>query len=305
MNQHEASYTYGTGQYHRLTGDFNFVTGENAALRLNAMVHDADNHGAARKTGPGAHVFLGCSTRDEFSVGLYYLNVEGRPLTNHPGCWAKTGKFFPPCQRKLLRSGQRLPQHHHAVPHPWATPTALTMAASCKPDCAQAATNATCWPAPLVFMQPRPTSLDQITDSTVLTRGSKGRVARSDITQIQSDYSNAFTLGGQQHKVIAGIDYTDEDADRNNSYANTTPRPNTTVGTPDDGAWVADGRAPAAFNTFKARNLGLYVRKTPWPDGSVKLVGGLRYDNFKASYRNADGRSATNAPTACGSHGWA
>ncbi len=290
MNQHEASYTYGTGQYHRLTGDFNFVTGENAALRLNAMVHDADNHGARQKKQGLAPTFSwGVGTRDEFSVGLYYLNVEGRPLYNHPWVLGQDGQILPTLPAKnyyglasdyLNTTTQYLTLGHtHRFDDGGELQTRLRTGRYERDLLAST----------IGFMQPRPTSLDQITDSTVLTRGSKGRVARSDITQIQSDYSNAFTLGGQQHKVIAGIDYTDEDADRNNSYANTTPRPNTTVGTPDDGAWVADGRAPAAFNTFKARNLGLYVQDTLALTGSVKLVGGLRYDNFKASYRNADG----------------
>ena len=48
IDQHEASYTLGTGKHHRLTGDFNWKTGENAALRLNAMVHNSDNFGATQ-----------------------------------------------------------------------------------------------------------------------------------------------------------------------------------------------------------------------------------------------------------------
>jgi catecholate siderophore receptor len=43
MDQHEVNYTVGTGQEHRLTGDFNLKTGEDSALRINAMAQNADN----------------------------------------------------------------------------------------------------------------------------------------------------------------------------------------------------------------------------------------------------------------------
>src|SRR5690606_26211700 len=105
-------------------------------------------------------------------------------------------------------------------------------------------------------------TLDQINGATVLTRGSKGRLGERDVLQVQSDYSNTFDWGGKKHAVLAGVDYYDDDAKRNQNYANTTPRPTTTVGSPNDGAWVADGRAPVPWNTFKSRNLGLYLQDT-------------------------------------------
>jgi catecholate siderophore receptor len=43
------------------------------------------------------------------------------------------------------------------------------------------------------------------------------------------------------------------------------------------------------WNTFKSRNLGLYFQDTMALNDTLKLVGGLRYDNFKASYKNATG----------------
>src|SRR5690606_32293804 len=69
----------------RATADFNFRTGENAGLRLNAMVHRADNWGAAvRKHGIAPTFRFGIGTADEFSVGLYHLEFDNRPLYNHP-----------------------------------------------------------------------------------------------------------------------------------------------------------------------------------------------------------------------------
>ncbi|MEI2744319.1 MAG: TonB-dependent receptor [Ottowia sp.] len=62
------------------------------------------------------------------------------------------------------------------------------------------------------------------------------------------------------------------------------------MGTPNDGAWVTDTRAtPVAYNRFESRSIGAYVQDTVSLTDTVKLVGGLRFDHFKGSYRNADG----------------
>lgn len=67
MNQHEVEATVGTGRMGRLTGDFNLKTGDDAALRINAMVHHADNDGATvDKRGIAPTYRWGIGTRNEF-----------------------------------------------------------------------------------------------------------------------------------------------------------------------------------------------------------------------------------------------
>ena len=83
IEQHELNLTVGSGNQRRLTGDFNWVTGEDAAFRLNAMTHQADNWGAkVDKKGIAPTFRWGIGHRDEFSVGLYHLETDGRPLYN-------------------------------------------------------------------------------------------------------------------------------------------------------------------------------------------------------------------------------
>ena len=85
MDQHEASLTLGSGQLRRLTGDFNLQTGESAALRINALAHQADNWGAkVDKKGIAPTYRWGIGERDEYSVGLYHIETDGRPLYSHP-----------------------------------------------------------------------------------------------------------------------------------------------------------------------------------------------------------------------------
>ncbi len=293
IDQHEASYTYGTGNYHRATGDFNFVTGENAAFRLNAMVQDADNYGAKQnKRGIAPTFTWGIGTRDEFSIGLYYLKAEGRPIYNHPWRLSADGKInttLPARNYYGLESDYNNTEskyatlgHIHRFTDGGELNTRLRYGNYQRDMLAST-----------IGFQNSAITLDQINANTVLTRGSKGRIGESDVLQVQSDYSNTFNWGGKKHALLAGVDYYDDDAKRNQNYANTTTRPTTTVGTPDDGASVADGRVPVQWNTFKSRNLGLYAQDTMSLTETLKLVGGLRYDDFKNSYRNAAG-SVTN-----------
>ncbi|MGP1628628.1 MAG: TonB-dependent receptor, partial [Giesbergeria sp.] len=289
LDQHEVSYTLGTGSEHRLTGDFNFKTGENAALRLNALVHDADNYGAKQdKRGIAPTFAWGVGTRDEFSIALYYLDVKGRPSYNHP--WiASDGKIVPTLPAKnyyglnsdhLNTSSQYLTLGHiHRFDDGGELQTRLRHGKYERDLLAST----------IGFANPRPTALDQVNGNTALTRGSKGRIGDSTMTQVQSDYSNAFNWGGKKHEILAGLDYYRDDANRNSSYANPTPRPGTTVGTPNNGDSVTDTRAPVAYNTFKAQNIGLYAQDTMALNSTVKLVGGLRYDKFTASYLDKTG----------------
>ncbi|MGE8318921.1 MAG: TonB-dependent receptor [Comamonas sp.] len=290
IDQHEASYMFGTGKDHRATGDFNFVTGENAALRLNVMAENHDNYGAfQRKRGIAPTFAWGIGTRDEFSVGLYYLDIDGRPSYNHP--WlTQNGRIIPTLPAKnfyglnsdhLDTSAKYVTLGHtHRFDDGGELKTRLRYGKYSRDLLASTIGFAAAT---------RPTVISDITDSTVLTRGSKGRIGYTEMTQLQSDYTNRFNLGGMQHDIIAGFDFYHDDAERNNNVTNPTSRPNTSVGTPNNGDWVADGRGDIAYNTFKARSLGLYLQDTMALTQTLKLVGGLRFDHFKASYRNADG----------------
>ncbi len=289
IDQKEVSYTFGTGQFHRATGDFNFVTGENAALRLNAMINNDYNYGAFQKKRGIAPTFSwGIGTRDEFSIGAYYLDIKGRPSYNHPWLTAD-GKIIPTLPAKnfyglngdhLNTSAKYLTLGHiHRFDDGGELKTRVRHGKYERDLLAST----------IGFANPRPTVVSDITDNTQLTRGSKGRIGESTMSQLQSDYTNSIKLGGMKHDIITGFDFYNDDADRNSNVANTGTRPNTSVGTPNNGDWVPDNRGPIAFNTFKARNLGLYAQDTMSLTDTVKLVGGLRYDHFKASYRNADG----------------
>ncbi len=284
MTQHEVDYTIGSGDLQRLTGDFNIHTGEDAALRLNAMVHDAGNWGAEqKKVGIAPTYRWGIGTRDEYSVGLYHLEVEGRPLYNHPW-FLENGRIVEALPAKNYyglandhldtRATYATLSHVHRFDQDARLTTRLRHGRYERDLLAS------------VIRYASGTTQQNLNDATVLSRSPKARIGESDLTQLTSDYSSRFG----RHDLLAGVDLYQEDARRNNNFTTgLAPSPTTTVGTPNDGAVRPDTRGEVPFNTFDARDIGLYVQDTYAVTSTVKLVGGLRFDRFTASYRDATG----------------
>jgi catecholate siderophore receptor len=284
MNQHEVDYTFGTGNLHRVTGDFNFLTGENAALRINAMAHDADNWGSEqRKHGIAPTFRWGIGTRNEFSVGFYHLSIEGRPLYNHPWIVENgTASEVLPARNYYGLANDHLDtsatyatlSHVYRFDHDGQLKTQLRRGRYERDLLASAIGFAS------------PTTRANFSDATVLRRTPKARIGESELTQLTSDYSGTFG----RHQLLAGLDVYQDDALRNNSFiTGLAAAPTTRVGTPDDGATRADTRGPVPFNTFDARDIGLYAQDTFALTPTLKLIGGLRFDRFTASYHNSAG----------------
>lgn len=288
MTQHEVDYTLGTGSLHRLTGDFNFHTGENAAFRLNAMVHDADNWGASqKKVGIAPTYRWGIGTRNEFSVGLFHLDIQGRPLYNHP--WFNVGGEIR--TTAPARNYYGLANDHLDTSATFATFShvhRLDQDSQIKTQVRHGRFERDLLASMIAFNTP--TTPATLTNNTVLRRTPKARIGISDLTQASSDYSGSFNWGRVKHEITAGIDLYNEDAKRNNNFtAGLAAAPLTTVGTPDNGAVRPDTRGPVPLDTFEARTIGLYAQDLVSITPTVKLLGGLRLDRFTASYRRTTG----------------
>ena len=294
MDQNETNVTIGSGQMRRITGDFNKQTGESSAFRLNVMTHEADNWGAkADKKGVAGAYRTGIGERDEYSIGLYHLETDGRPLYNHP--WMidsgtstassnPSGVIVPVLNAKnyygyssdylKTQTSYLTLGHTHRFNPDSALKTTVRYGHYERDLLASAVrfTNAT--------------SLSSLNGNTSLSRSFKARRGESDALQVQSDYNNNFEWMGRKHELIAGVDYTQDKALRNNSAATGLPSAGpTTVGTPNDGVSITDNRQ-VTMNRFDAENLGLYTQDTISITQQFKVLGGLRLDHFNAKYRD-------------------
>jgi catecholate siderophore receptor len=287
MNQHEVDVSFGSGDDLRFTGDFNFKTGDSAALRINAVVQEADNWGAkVSKHGVAPTLRWGIGEADEFSASFYHLEFDNRPSYNHPW-FVQDGKIKPTLPAKnyygLASDYLRGSSTHATLTHTHRFGDGAELRTTLR----QGRYERELWASVIRFgtTNGAATTAANLSDATQITRTPKGRVSYSDITTLQSDYSSKFSALGLSHELITGLDYVLEDAKRNNNFAGAASGLVGSVGRPNDGASRADTRGTPVLNEFGARTLGLYLQDTVTVAKGVKLIGGLRFDRFTADYK--------------------
>ncbi|MDI1259863.1 TonB-dependent receptor [Aquabacterium sp.] len=306
MTQHEVEATVGTGTMRRLTGDFNIQTSDSSALRINTLVHDADNSGATvSKRGIAPTYRWGMGTADEFTASLYHLQYDNNPIYNHP--WllvnGRINAVLPADAFYGLASDHNKGNvtygtlsHQHKFSSGGELKTTLRQGYYKRDLLATAVGFGTTNGAA--------TTLGNFSDATIIRRNnvnattgvitpsSKGRMAATRGTLLQSDYNQTFKLGSMTDNLITGADLSWDHAARANRFPNTTATtPNTTVGTPDNGDRVRDLRGSVPYDHYTARNLGVYVQNTLAITPAFKLIAGLRNDQFSASYHTSTGAS--------------
>jgi catecholate siderophore receptor len=303
MTQHEVAATVGSGAYGRVTGDFNFKTGENAALRVNAMVTKADNWGAEiDKRGIAPTFRWGVGTRDEFSVGAYDLQNDngihyGLPYLSG-GLWSTDPENYYGMASDYNHTGttQFNAGHVHRFTPDQELRTQVRVADYRRDQRASAIRFAA------ANLQPdgQTVTADTFSDATVLNRGSNNKKMDMQTQTAQGDYAGKHRWLGREHSVQTGVDLTHEEFE---NFAFSLPtgvtitKPRTTVATPNDGAWVDEGlRVADLSRTFDAKAAGVYAQDLVQVAEMWKLLAGLRWDKFSGDYHAVlgQGNPATN-----------
>lgn len=317
IDENEVSVTVGSHNYRRATGDFNLQTGENAALRINAMATKADNNGAGSsldKKGIAATYRFGIGTEDEFSVGLYDLQNDNgmnyglpwiRPTSSAPVSATTVndkldpGAYFGMASDYNGGSAKHLTASHtHLFQDNNELKTSIRKGhyerdqrAGTVRMCEQLVNRTTGAISPNPLCPTVTTvSLETFGPSTILTRGTNLKIQDLDTLYLQSDYSAKFKAWGLQHKLLAGADFADEKrlvyAARSATQGGVNlTKPTTTAGTPDDGASIAEAsRVLHQSNQFDSTGYGFYVQDLVQVTPHWKLLAGLRYDNLTGDY---------------------
>ncbi|HWS75606.1 MAG TPA: TonB-dependent receptor [Quisquiliibacterium sp.] len=298
--QHLVDLTLGSGNYRRALADLNFVTGENAALRINAMVTRADNYGVPiDRIGIAPTLAWGIGTQDEFQLGLYHLESENgihyglpwlTPGANKGGdyLWKTDPRNYYGAASDYTHSGttQGNFTHIHRFDVSRQLKTSVRVASYERDQRASAIrfAGAASQPGGLAVTS------DTFSDLTVLNRGSQNKIMDMNTVYAQSDYSGKHDWFGRENSVQAGIDFANEDFE---NYAaslpagTTMPKPPTTVGTPNDGGRVDESMRNLSVNrTFDAQAVGLYAQDLIRIADHWKLLGGLRWDVLEGKYSN-------------------
>ena len=294
IDENQVDVTVGSHQYKRVTGDFNIVTGDSAALRINVMDTKADNNGSGSridKNGAAVAYRWGIGERDEFNADLYYLN--NRNGVNYGMPWIRPTAASTASETTVLPLD---PTAYYGLAsdynHSGAGIASLAHihrfddGGELKTQARISQFDRDLRPSAIRLQGGTPTNnLANFGPGTVFTRSStNNKVQDLDVKQLQSDYSRKFKALGLNHELLAGADAALE---RKTVYfANAAPtKPTTSVGTPNDGLWVDEStRALTLNNSYKSTGYGVYAQDMVEVAPGWKVLGGLRYDNLEGDY---------------------
>jgi catecholate siderophore receptor len=297
MNENQVDMTIGSYNHQRVVGDFNQQTAESAAVRVSVMKTTADNNGAGSsldKQGLAGSYRWGIGERDEFNASLYYLDNNNG--INYGMPWIKPSASSPVSATTLLPIN---PNSYYGMASDVNRGSAsyATLSHTHRFD---GVTELTTRVRRGAFTRDQRAStirfsnvaLDNFSASTPLTRGTQNKIQDLDSLYFQSDLSTKFTALGMKHEVLTGVDVARE---QKTVYAARTAaqglggvdltKPATTVGTPDDGAWVNEAsRMLRVNNAYTATAWGIYAQDLVQVAPHWKLLGGVRYDSLKGDY---------------------
>ena len=281
----EVSTTVGTGNYLRVEGDFNIATGENAALRINAMSTDwdgrADKAGTHRK-GLAVDYTVGIGTTDAWTLSVYHLDYNDKPDLG--GRWLQGAPAVLPTNKWYGVDSDY--QRDSADIVTIANTHYFDDGSSLKTKLRDGQYKRDLWATQINAFAGNVTQAN-LSDSTVVNRGNQTRAGEEHHTFLQTDYLTRTEALGFKQEVLLGAEYALERSTRY-TYSSVPAKPATTVAAASNTA-VTDTRVKTWANTFEATTLGVYVQDTVSLTEQWKLVGGLRWDQFGGNYDRATG----------------
>ncbi len=304
--------TVGSHNHRRVVGDFNIQTADDAALRINTMVTEADNNGAGSsldKKGLAATYRWAIGEKDEFSASLYHLDNHNGMNYGMP--WIR------PTAASAVGETTHLPldptayygmasdynagtattgtlNHQHRFDADTTLRTQVRMGAYTRDQRAGTVRfgNAASQPGGTAV------SLATFGPTTVITRGTQLKIQDLDTLYAQSDFQTKFQALGMQHELLAGVDVAQEKkvvyadspnltaAQRAALYAATgLTKPNTTVGAVNDGASINEAtRVLFKTSDYESTGFGMYVQDLMQVAPHWKVLAGLRFDRLTGKY---------------------
>ena len=297
ITEHEVSTTLGNHDFRRVTGDFNLRTGENAAVRINAMATRADNNGAGAsidKKGLAAAWRGGIGTADEFLASFYYLdNSNGM---NYGLPWIRPNVADTSAANTLIGSLAPTAYYGMASDYNAGSANIATLGhihrfgggGELKTQVRKGRFERDQRAGTVRFASP--TDQGTFGPGTVFNRGTQLKVQDVDTLHAQSDFSTKFDALGVNHELLAGVDAAREEktvfAARTAAQGGVTlVKPPTVAGTPHDGAWIDEAsRVLRPGSQFVAKAWGAYLQDLVQVAPHWKLLGGVRYDSLDGRY---------------------
>ena len=305
MDENQLDLTLGSHNHVRVVGDFNKQTGESAALRLNVMKTQADNNGSGSsldKEGIAWAYRWGIGEKDEFQVGLYHLNNNNgmnyglpwiRPTPTSSALESTVLPLDPTAYYGAASDYNAGSATHLSASHTRRFSADSELRTQIRRGQYERDQRAGTVRFANAASQPggQAVSLATFGPNTVINRGNNLKIQDMDTLHVQSDFSKKFQALGLKHELLTGFDLATEDK---TVYAARTAgaqggvtinKPTTTIGTPNDGAWVDEStRVLRVNNQYNSTGWGAYLQDLVQVAPQWKVLGGLRYDSLKGDY---------------------
>lgn len=303
-DQNQIDVTMGSHGALRAIADFNQRTGETAALRVSAMANHADSNGAGAKIdkrGVGVNYRFGIDETDEFGVTLYALQNDNginygvrwiRPTATSPYVNGVNTKLDPDAYYGLASDFNKGTAYYGMLSHTHRFSKDTELVTKVRYAEYTRDQRATLWNFAGAAQQPggQAVTLDNLSAATVITRGFQPKKQDMQTVTAQSDLSTRFKALGFEHTLQTGVDFAHEKkqvfAQVSAAQGGVVPaRPNTTIGTPSDGASINESlRSYRDNNAYTSKAYGGYLQNMIQLSPAWKLLAGLRYDNLQGDY---------------------
>ena len=283
----------------RTVGDFNRRLGETSALRIGAMLNNATSNGSGSKVdkvGVGASYGWGIGEQDEIGVTLYALDNDNgmnygirwiRPTTTSPVGTSTLVPLDPDAYYGLASDFNKGTARFATLTHTHRFSPNVELQTKVRTADYTRDQRATLWNFGGAATQPggQAVSLTTLTPNTVLARGLQIKKQDMQTLTAQSDLSAKFSGLGFEHSLQTGVDFADEKKQVFASNGANPARPNTTIGTPYDGAAINESlRSFRTNNDYTSKAYGVYVQDLVTIAPAWKVLAGLRYDNLDGKY---------------------
>ena len=302
--QNEVEVSMGSHGALRAVADLNTRTGETSALRVSAMTNTADSNGAGSKIdkrGIGVNYRFGVDETDEFGVTLYALQNDNG--INYGVRWMRQNptdtianqlntQLDPNAYYGLASDFNKGTAYYGMLSHTHRFSPSTELVTKVRYAEYTRDQRATLWNFAPTAQQPggQVVSLATLSPATVLTRGFQPKKQDMQTVTAQSDLSTRFQALGFKHTLQAGMDFAQE---KKQVFGQITAaqggivptRPNTTIGTPNDGASIDESlRSYRQTSGYVSNAYGGYVQDMIEIAPMWKVLAGLRYDHLKGDY---------------------
>jgi catecholate siderophore receptor len=304
-DQNEIAITASSHAGLRAVGDFNRRSGETTAWRIGTMVDRADNDGAGNminKVGLAGSVRTGIGETDEFALTAYALQNENGMNYGMP--WIRPTPTSPVGETTLVPvdpstyygmasdrnkgSAQYVMGQHT---HRFSSEVELTTKARYASYTRDQRAGTVRFAAAALQPGGLAASLATFGPNTVINRGTQLKVQDMQTVTVQSDLQAKLNAAGMDHNITTGVDFSQEKKQVYAAYSanqgGVVPaKPTTTVGTPNDGAWINEGlRSFRTSNEYVSKGYGAYLQDLVQIAPMWKVLAGLRYDKLDGDYK--------------------